>query len=883
MRMGAVAGSFTASPARTDFFLIGKSTALQIGAAAPTLFAQVNVCAGCYPNDTGSYSLTARRDFLAADPDNTNNSAIASAQIVAATTVAVTISPTAVTILAGSTQRFTAAVSNASDTTVTWSVNGIVGGDATVGTIDASGLYSAPASSGIVNINATSVADPSKSASAAVFLIFASTPALVADYQFANVYTSSVGEDPALVDIGSGTNAFATDSVRGASQTVLVFPTGNGLQLSPTTGLFANAVYTVAALVRLDTISGYRRILDFKNATSDDGLYNLNGNLVFYPVASGSSAPIAAGAYAQVVLTRAADGTVTGYVNGVQQFSFADTSSLAVIDGANVLRFFKDDNAVQNENSSGAVARIRIWDGALTAAQVAALESAPTADLSVSVVPAGGSAATITITNLGPASASNVVLTDTLDRFGFGSATPSQGGPCTFAASVVTCPLGAVAAGASATVTMVVTAPSQGWAAQTLKAISDALDPNPANNAARVGPALSSFNTPAGANVVVTATDSSGDAATVSFASVTRVGSTTISASAATTAAPAGFRFGTPAVIYDISSNADFAAPITVALRFNPASFHHPAKVRLFHLENGFWVDRTTGVNLAAATVSAVTSTLSPFVVVEPLNNPPVANAGAAQALAGLSATGASVKLDATSSSDADGDALTYRWTGAFPEGNGVVTGATPTVTVPLGASTVNLIVNDGENDSAPAAVSVTVADFMVAANSAAVSVKRGQSTTMTVAVSPKFAAYGDTVALSCPNLPAGVTCSFSPAAITPGANGASATLTITTTASVAQISGPGSARRAPPLFAFWFATLAPFGLVWTAGLRRRRTAVTLALMLLLLIVLVACGGGGITNNASSQPPTPSSTVTITITGTSSGLQHSTTVPLTLQ
>jgi hypothetical protein len=292
----------------------------------------------------------------------------------------------------------------------------------------------------------------------------------------------------------------------------------------------------------------------------------------------------------------------------------------------------------------------------------------------------------------------------------------------------------------------------------------------------------------------------------------------------------------------------------------------------------------TTGVNLAAATVSAVTSTLSPFIVVEPLNNPPVANAGAAQALAGVNANGASVKLDATSSSDADGDALTYRWTGSFPEGNGVVTGATPTVTVPLGASTVNLIVNDGENDSAPAAVSVTVADFMVAANSAAVSVKRGQSATMTVAVSPKFAAYGDAVALSCPNLPAGVTCSFSPGAITPGANGASATLTITTTASVAQVSGLGSGRRAPPLFAFWLATLAPFGLVWTAGLRRRRTAVTLALMLLLLIALVACGGGGITNSASSQPPsTPGSTVTITIAGTSSGLQHSTTVPLTLQ
>ena len=36
---------------------------------------------------------------------------------------------------------------------------------------------------------------------------------------------------------------------------------------------------------------------------------------------------------------------MVGYVNGVQQFSFADSSGYGIISGANALRFFKDDTA----------------------------------------------------------------------------------------------------------------------------------------------------------------------------------------------------------------------------------------------------------------------------------------------------------------------------------------------------------------------------------------------------------------------------------------------------------------------------------------------------------------------------------------------------------
>ena len=42
-------------------------------------------------------------------------------------------------------QQFTATVTNTTDTAVTWQVNGVTGGNATVGTINSSGLYTAPA------------------------------------------------------------------------------------------------------------------------------------------------------------------------------------------------------------------------------------------------------------------------------------------------------------------------------------------------------------------------------------------------------------------------------------------------------------------------------------------------------------------------------------------------------------------------------------------------------------------------------------------------------------------------------------------------------------------------------------------------------------------
>jgi uncharacterized repeat protein (TIGR01451 family) len=86
---------------------------------------------------------------------------------------------------------------------------------------------------------------------------------------------------------------------------------------------------------------------------------------------------------------------------------------------------------------------------------------------------------TITVTNLGPDAATNVVVTDTLPSgVTFVSASPG----CVHSAGVVTCNLGNIPAGDSVTITIVVTVTAPGTISNTATVTSDTLDPNTANN-----------------------------------------------------------------------------------------------------------------------------------------------------------------------------------------------------------------------------------------------------------------------------------------------------------------------------------------------------------------------------------------------------------------
>ncbi|HKV64043.1 MAG TPA: Ig-like domain repeat protein [Candidatus Acidoferrum sp.] len=85
--------------------------------------------------------------------------------------VGISVGPASATVLPGATQQFSASVTNAINTAVTWSLSGTSCTGSSCGTISLQGLYTAPAAPGsplTVTVTATSAADDTKSASATV-------------------------------------------------------------------------------------------------------------------------------------------------------------------------------------------------------------------------------------------------------------------------------------------------------------------------------------------------------------------------------------------------------------------------------------------------------------------------------------------------------------------------------------------------------------------------------------------------------------------------------------------------------------------------------------------------------------------------------------------
>ena len=92
--------------------------------------------------------------------------------------VNVQINPTSATVVVGQTATFQASVSGTTNTGVTWEVEGVVGGNTTVGTISAGGLYTAPSqvpNPAVVSITAISQANAASSGSATARVVAANS------------------------------------------------------------------------------------------------------------------------------------------------------------------------------------------------------------------------------------------------------------------------------------------------------------------------------------------------------------------------------------------------------------------------------------------------------------------------------------------------------------------------------------------------------------------------------------------------------------------------------------------------------------------------------------------------------------------------------------
>lgn len=154
------------------------------------------------------------------------------------------------------------------------------------------------------------------------------------------------------------------------------FTASNGLSAGPNvSGALSTNNYSIEMLVRLDSMGGYKKLIDFKNLSSDRGFYFLNGQSNFYPfVTSGSI--FGAGADLHLVATRNSVTNIFNfYVNGALQLTLNDSGGEAIFSALGApVHLMRDDIATGGvESTSGFLNYVRFYDGALTGAEVAGL------------------------------------------------------------------------------------------------------------------------------------------------------------------------------------------------------------------------------------------------------------------------------------------------------------------------------------------------------------------------------------------------------------------------------------------------------------------------------------------------------------------------------
>ena len=188
---------------------------------------------------------------------------------------------------------------------------------------------------------------------------------------------------------------------------------------------------------------------------------------------------------------------------------------------------------------------------------------------------------------------------------------------------------------------------------------------------------------------------------------------------------------------------------------------------------------------------------------------------------------------------------------------------------------------NANNSNTATTTVNAAPPDFLLSVSPTTATVDSGQTAMATATVTPNPAPFASAVALSCTNLPHPLlVCAFNPASTTPNSNPTMSQLTITTQMMAA--ASPVAPWRSLPPTAVWFPLLA----LWLALLalrgvaKRQRLRLRFALIVLLLLATLlaqaACNGNG-------PAGVPAGNYTITISGTSGNLAHTTSLTLTVR
>jgi hypothetical protein len=206
-------------------------------------------------------------------------------------TVSVNIVESSATVETGETFQFHAGVNNATDTTITWTVNDVIGGNSTVGTISIEGLYTAPASvpsTNPVTVKATANADKTKYDIAMVTI----NPKFEISPTSATLQTSETQQFAATLAV----DHWEVNGVAGGNTTVGTI-SSSGLYTAP------GSVPTPATV----TVKAYKQGDLTKTAQASVTITSPSSTLTISPV----TATVAAGATQQFTANASVDWTVS--------------------------------------------------------------------------------------------------------------------------------------------------------------------------------------------------------------------------------------------------------------------------------------------------------------------------------------------------------------------------------------------------------------------------------------------------------------------------------------------------------------------------------------------------------------------------------------------
>jgi len=166
---------------------------------------------------------------------------------------------------------------------------------------------------------------------------------------------------------------------------------------------------------------------------------------------------------------------------------------------------------------------------------------------------------------------------------------------------------------------------------------------------------------------------------------------------------------------------------------------------------------------------------------------------------------------------------------------------------------------------------------FTLDATPSAMTIASGASGTLTVSVAPQSGSFNSAIELTCSGLPSNLKCSFAPGSVTPGAGTASSILTVTATSG----SSAMNRRNGQGLFfATWLLGFGLFGIVFACKIDGGRIlrVVAASAVVTAIIGTISCGGNTINSSSGS-----SNSHVVTINGSASSVQYSTTVTVTVK